>query len=186
MTATISLTEDDLFAALGAFIEDVVGAPPWEVIQGQVNRAPSPSGADYIVMWPTMQRRLGTNTVTPAESGDIPGQLDLNHYRQPTEQSVQIDVHGPNSAKAATMITTLFRSPYACDFLAAYNGGAIQPLHADDPQQMAFENGEKQVENRWVIQAVLQANPVTTTVQQFADAVTVGLIEVDATYPPGA
>lgn len=181
MTATLSLDIDDIFTALGGFLQDVAGSA-WEIIQGQVNRAPTPAGAQYIVMWPALQRRLATNTVTPIGLTE----LDANEYLDPTEYTIQIDVHGPRSSGVAQMIQTLFRSAYACTYLGAFSGGAIQPLHADDPQQMVFENGEKQVEDRWVIQAVLQANPVTTTVQQFADAVTVGLIEIDASYPPGA
>lgn len=182
MTALLSLTQEDVCTALRAFLLDVLPAGV-EVVQGQINRVPTPPGADYVVFWPTLARRLATNTVTPSASAS---ELNLNNYLQPTELRFQVDVHGPASANNAQMVTTLFRSDYACMFLAAYNGGAIQPLFADDPQQMAFADGEKQVEDRWVIQAVLQANPVTTTVQQFADAVTVGLLEVDATYPPGA
>lgn len=183
MTATLSLTINDIFTALRAFLLDVAG-PGWEVVQGQVNRVPSPIGDNYMVMWPTLQRRLSTNIVTGVDTGS--GELDANTYKDPTEIHIQVDVHGDLAFSVAQMVQTLFRSPYACSFLGTFNGGAIQPLYADDPQQMAFGNGEKQVEDRWVIQAVLQANPVTTTVQQFADVVTVGLIEIDATYPPGA
>lgn len=60
--ATISLTETQGFTALRSFI---VGALPAavEVFQGQENRVPEPSVADFIVMYSLRQERLGT-TVT--------------------------------------------------------------------------------------------------------------------------
>ena len=45
-------------------------------------------------------------------------------------------------------------------------------------------NAEQQFENRWTIDVVMQANQVVTVPQQFASALNVELIEVDATYPP--
>jgi len=35
-----------------------------------------------------------------------------------------------------------------------------------------------------VMNVVMQANPLVSTPQQFADTITIGLIEVDAYYPP--
>lgn len=179
MPAVVSLTQDDVFKALATVLEAIVPGGV-EVIQGQVNRVPSPAGPDYIVFWPTLNRGLSTPVATPV------GLTKLDHveYLQPTEVSIQVDVHGPQAANLAQMITTLWRTPWACDAMAAVNP-AVQPLHADDPRQMVFQTGEKQLEDRWVIDTLLQANPVTTTVQQFADTVTVGLVEIDTAYPPG-
>lgn len=102
-----------------------------------------------------------------------------------TQITVQLDVHGPVSADNAQIIATLFRDGYGCEAMAA-SGFEIAPLYAGEPHQTPFINAEQQFEDRWVIDAVLQANPVVTTPQQFAGAAVVGLISVDAVYPPGA
>lgn len=181
MTLAIDLTEKQIGTALVAFLMTIVPEDV-EIVKGQVNRVPSPKGDNYIVYWPGMRRRLATNTVTPATDDVL---YNLNTYMEPTELSVQIDVHGPISADYAQMITTVWRSEYATEFFDA-RPEAVQVLTADDPRQLAFETGEKQIEDRWSIAALLQVNPVVTTVQQFADAVEIGLVEIDTVYPPGA
>jgi hypothetical protein len=103
--------------------------------------------------------------------------------KQETQVTAQLDVHGPNSADNRQIITTLFWNEWACEFFKALGHG-VQPLYADDKGQMPFVNDQQQVENRWVILAELQVNPVVTVAQQFAQKLTVGLIEVDTTYPP--
>ena len=107
----------------------------------------------------------------------------VNQAMQPTEILIQLDVHGPNSSDNAQVITTLFRDNYAVDFFEA-NGGAAVPLYADDAKQLPFMNENQQIETRYVIEAHLQSNPVVTVGQQFASAVQIGLINVDASYPP--
>ena len=98
---------------------------------------------------------------------------------QPTKLTMQMDVHGPMSADNAQLLTTLLRDQYAVDALAP----TCAPLYASDPSQLPFINGEDQVEERWSIDAVLQANIVVVVPVQFAGALTIGLIDVDAVYP---
>lgn len=47
-----------------------------------------------------------------------------------------------------------------------------------DPKMMPLIDGEAQYEQRWVITAVLQYNPVVSTPMQFFDAATVALTDV--------
>jgi len=101
---------------------------------------------------------------------------------QPTRMTVQLDVHGPNSADNAQIISTLFRDQYATDQFATSNADVI-PLYADDPKQMPFTNGEQQIEVRWIIEAVMQINPSTVVPMQFMDAASVGIVSVEAAYP---
>lgn len=101
---------------------------------------------------------------------------------QHTKVTIQLDVHGPLSSDNSQIISTLMRDEYATQkFLDL--GDDAAPLYADDPKQMPFINEGQQYENRWVVEAVLQANQVVTIPQQFADAVVVGLLDVDAVYP---
>lgn len=97
---------------------------------------------------------------------------------QSTKMTIQLDVHGPNSGDNAQVISTLWRDETGTDFFQA-QGFTIAPLYADDPMQMPFSNAEDQVEDRWVVQGVLQISPIITLPQQFMDEVKVTLIEVD-------
>lgn len=102
---------------------------------------------------------------------------------QPTEVSVQLDVHGPGSADLAQIISTMLWDDQAYSYFTAANPN-IAPLYCTDPKQLPFTNDQTQVENRWVFEALIQVNATVIAPQQFADQVVVGLINVDATYPP--
>jgi hypothetical protein len=103
---------------------------------------------------------------------------------QETMVVMQIDVHGPNSADNAQVISTLMRDDYAVQFFKALSS-TVAPLYADDPKQIPFVNDQQQYEDRWVIEAMLQANQTVPVPQQFADVIgPVVLVPVEATYPP--
>jgi hypothetical protein len=127
----------------------------------------------------------GTYTVGPSQTvaGPIVLAAGGETMLQPTQATVQLDVHGPNSADNAQIISTMFRDDYAVQALAA-SGFDLAPLYAGEPHQAPFMNAEQQVEYRWVVDAVLQVNPVLTVPQQFADQLVAGVIDVDAAYPP--
>lgn len=178
MPTTVSITEDNVLAALRTFLLSIVAAGV-EVIYGQDNRVPEPLGDDFVVMTPLLMTRLSTNDSTYTDPGTNPG---TRNFEQAIKSPIQIDVHGPASADNAAMISTLFCSEYACDSMKA-SGLDIQPLYCDDPHQMPFINGENQFEQRWIISAAIQYNPVTAVPQDFADALSVNIVSVDATYP---
>jgi hypothetical protein len=92
---------------------------------------------------------------------------------QPTRVTVQLDVHGPNSADNAQTISTLFRDDYAVQqFLTS--GFDVVPCYADDPRSVPFQNGEQQWETRYVVDAVMQVNQLIYGVPtQFAGALAV-------------
>lgn len=104
---------------------------------------------------------------------------------QPTEFTVQLDVHGPNSADFAQTISTLWRDAFGVDLFANQDPNyGVTPLHADDPKQVPFVNDSQQYEWRWVVEALAQANPVVSVPQQYADVVAVKVVSVDAAFPP--
>jgi hypothetical protein len=111
----------------------------------------------------------GTYTVNNAQSvASGPIYSGFANMMQPTQQTFQIDVHGPLSADYAQTISTLFRDNYAAWQFAGLNN-SVSPLYADDPKQVPFVNAEDQIETRWVINAVLQINQTVTVLgQQFA------------------
>lgn len=128
---------------------------------------------------------IGQYVVSPAQSLSsralASGGLEA---LQPTQVDVQLDVYGPASADNAQIISTLLRDPYGVAKFAE-SGFDVSPLYAIDPRQAPFVDEQNQYENRWIVEAALQANQVVLGVpQQFADSVAVGLVSVDATYPP--
>lgn len=126
---------------------------------------------------------VGTYTVTPSQT--VASQVmaaGTQMLLQPTKVTFQLDVHGPASADNAQIISTTWRDEFAIDQFAT-SGFDVTPLYASDPHQVPFMNGEQQFENRWVIDLVMQCNPILTVPQQFASALNVDLIEVDAAYP---
>lgn len=104
---------------------------------------------------------------------------------QPSQWTVQIDFHGANTTAAdmAQVVSTLFRDEYATTFFARQSA-SITPFYADDPRQMPFINDQQQYEWRWIVSALMQVNQKVLVPMQYADAVEVGLIEVDGRYPP--
>lgn len=101
---------------------------------------------------------------------------------QPTQITVQLDVHGPLSADNVQMITTAWRDQYAYDSLAA-SGSNVAPLYAGEPRQMPYLNGEQQIEERWTVDIMLQANIVTTVSAQLGTQAAVGTNNVDVVFP---
>lgn len=182
MPATIDLTEAQSLTALRSVLLTYLG-PGIEIIRAEINRVPEPKGPDFIVMTPTGRERLSTNVETYSDgflrTPRVPGTVAA---MQPTQLTVQLDIHGPASADTVQMLATLFRSRVACELFTA-TGFAIQPLYAGEAHQTPFLNAAEQFEFRWTMDAVLQANPSVITTQDFAAVVTIGLINVDAKYP---
>ncbi len=174
MSATLSITDDDILAGLQAFLATIL--PMLVVVRGQDNRVPEPTASDFAVMTPLLRSRIATNRLSFNDPGTPTG--GTRGALQATRVTVQLDVHGPNSTDNTQVIVTLLRDDYACQaFLASTPG--VQPLYADEPKQMPFVNGEGQYEDRWTIDAVFQANPIVTTPQDFAQTVTVMPVPVD-------
>lgn len=127
----------------------------------------------------------GTGTYTISSSQTVASEImacGSKNMLQPTRVTVQLDVHGPNSGDNTQIITTTFRDEYAVDSFAA-SGFDVAPLYADDGHQMPFLNENQQVEERWVIDCVMQCNPIVSVPQQFASQLAANLVEVQAQYP---
>lgn len=99
------------------------------------------------------------------------------------QATVQLDIHGPQSTNNAVMIETLFRSEVGYDSFVA-QGYAVVPLYCANSRQMPFINAEQAYEDRWVVEAVLQISPITSTPQEFADALEVPIIPADIYIEP--
>ncbi|RVT95249.1 hypothetical protein EOD42_16830 [Rhodovarius crocodyli] len=154
---------------------DVTAVDFGEVVIGAPLYGPGIPAGIYVSSFGTGTGGVGTynlNAPIAPVSGDL--FAGTGQAMQATRVTVQIDVHGPLSGDNAQLISTLLRSDYACQFFADQRSD-VAPLYASDPRQAPFLNGEKQIETRWTLDAVLQANPVVTTPQQFAGEVVIDL-----------
>ncbi len=176
----LTLTESNTLQALGQFLVAVLPAGT-AVVVGQDNRVPAPQSANYAVMTPILRTRLATNLT--AYTDTYPGTTQTRQDTQATQVTVQVDTFGPLSGDNAQVIQTLFRSDWGVDQFAT-SGFDVTPLYTSEPRQMKFTDESMQVQQRWSLDAVLQANPVVTLPQDFAGELVVGVIEVDAAYPP--
>lgn len=100
-----------------------------------------------------------------------------------TDFVYQLDVFGPLGGDNAQIIHTLMRDEAGVALFRDVSEG-VTPLYAEDPRQLPFYTGETQWQDRWVVELHLQVDPVVRVPQQFADALEVELINVDATFPP--
>lgn len=147
--------------AVRAFLLDVLPTG-WEVFQGQNNRVPEPTAANFIVMTPAHRVRMSTNTVKWDTTDPAPTTLD---HISDVEVRVQLDIHGPGGADAGSMIATLMRDEWGVAQLASYN---VAPLYATDGNQVPFINAEHQYENRWVMDVAFEIVPTVSTPADFA------------------
>lgn len=146
------------------------------VIQELDNRVPMPEGG-FVLMDCISKTRLGTGTMTYED--DVTE--TSTKYNQSIDYVIQLDFYGDNAGDWVAAVSTLWRSPQACEYL---RGSGIQPLYHDDAKQISFVDGENQYQHRWILDVHLQYTPTVTTSQQFFNQVgTLSLINVDVTYP---
>lgn len=179
MTVSIAPTQSQVLTVLRQFLLAVLPLADGDVILGQINRVPEPVGGDFVVYWPLRRPRITTNVDATLDSG-----AGSSTFTESSEFVVQLDVHGPNSAENAQIVSTLFRDAFAVDFFATLSN-TVSPLLADEPRYVVFQNDQNQLEDRWIIEARMQVDATTTvTGQDFADSINTTLIDVDAVYPP--
>ena len=181
----VSPTQDALYRLFKALVVTATGLDPALVIQGQPNRAAMPPAAPgFAMMQATLTKRLRTNQ----DTWDLTPNANPTSLatEQGTQIRMQLDLYGAAAGDWAVIMCTLLRSEYACTALAGDDPAnpVVVPLYAGDEFQAPLDDSEQQYESRWTLEAILQYNPVTTVPAQFADTLTVTLINVDETYPP--
>lgn len=169
---------DDLYTVVKAFIVGVTGLDPSLVIQGLPNRTSMPEAEPgFISMQGVLQTRLNTNIDdwNKADPEATTGTSEMH-----VQVKMQLDCYGSASNAWATMLQTLLRDETACLALAP----TCQPLYTGEPMLAPLDDSEDQYEERWILDAELQYNPVTSTAPQFADTLNARLVNVEEAYPP--
>jgi hypothetical protein len=173
---SVTPTLQALYGALVPFIIGVTGLSGAQVIQGVQNRAPmpSPSSAGFILVQAINRTRLRTNLHHYSLAPSIEAQLE-----EGVELTVQIDCYGTSACDWADMLSATLRDEYGCTALAP----TLSPLYADEARMIPLVDGEDQYEERWMLTAAFQFNPVTTIPQQYADVLDLTLVNVEKAYP---
>jgi len=181
--ATVVNTLTDVYTALGAFIVAQIGLNPGQVIQGFPNRTAMPLGP-FVAMSGMLKKRLRTNVDNFAGTVLVPPAPGPVTAEQGMQIDVVLDCYGPASSDWSDILTTLLRDNVGCLALAP----KCQPLYADDPIRAPLTNAELQYEDRWIVTARIQYNPVTTTAQDYATVLgPVDIIDVTPTgFAPAA
>lgn len=175
---TPSIQQDQVSGVLRSFLLSIL-PPGVEVMLAQENRVPEPTADNFVLLTLLDRTRLGTNTTSWDQSMGADPTTITNG--EAVSIGMQLDFHGADSTDNAQVFATLFRSAYACDFMASTN---ISPDYCTDGQQIPFINGEDSWEYRWVLNAVMDCVINVQPPQQFANALQIGLLNVDASYPP--
>lgn len=175
----VSPVQQDVYAVLQPFIATVTGLDPSVIIQGLPNRVGMPPASPgFVTMQATRMPRIATDVDDWDQTSDIVP--EATSIEQSTEIVMQLDCYGADSGDWAVMLCALLRDEFGCAALAP----TCQPLYTDDPLLAPLEDSEDQYEQRWTVISHLQYNPVITAPMQFADTLTIDVINVDEAYPP--
>lgn len=175
MTVAYSPNDLQVRTGLQAWIMDTLGLPMDHVVLERDNKVAMPA-TGFVQMTRSAQKRLSTNVASyedqPAATPAVEAEVTL----QAVDYAIQVDCYGPQAADWAGVLSTMFWSTIACEFLEAYG---IDPLYLDDPIPLPLVNGEQQYEERWSLKLHLQYNPAMTTPMQFMGTAKVTLINVE-------
>ena len=168
-TPTVSL----VLADIKAFVQAILGAGV-PCIRGIVNRVPAPIPQNgFVVMTPIYQERLEYNLDIYSTA---PTPWPANESVQTAMRiDVQLDVYGTGgwAGTWAGWIVSLWRDEFACAIMQN-----SQPLYADEARMVPLIDSEAQYEERWSITLTAQYNPVITPPQEFADGLSLGLVNL--------
>jgi hypothetical protein len=178
MTATIDITQSQLYTDVGNFVVSMLGIAGAALVQGYPNRVamPAPSGLQFVEMHNSRMVRLNTNVDTWDQTNPDPSLMTQTAAWQ---VSMQFSLYGSAAGDWASILATLFRDEVACNALTT-----CQPLYADDPIRAPLIDAEEQYEDKWIVIAQLQYNPTVSTAQQFANVLALDVVNVDEAYPP--
>lgn len=175
MTLAITPNEDDIYAAVKAYILGILPLDNAHVVKGVQNRAAMPTGP-FAEMYIATAKRIHTNQDTWDPNDSSPTGITRESAWQ---LEMQVSLYGPASSDWGRIFAALWRDDYACQALAP----TCAPLHSDTPARAPLVTGEEQYLDKWLVRAQLQYSPVITTVDQFASVVTVDIVNVDVKYP---
>ena len=177
MTLVVTPTLDDAYQTLGDFLETVLpgGVVVIQTPQNRVSMPPAVPG--FVGMTARIDGRIMTNLDQFDPNAVAPNAVDI---LQAVRLAIQLDCYGAASNDWAIMFSTVLRDEYGCTALSP----VLSPLYTEDPRFAVLVDGEEEYEQRWIVDALLEYHPITSTPMQFANAAAVTIVEIDARFPP--
>lgn len=167
MTATASISIDNVIAALADFLDPLMPTGT-QIVRAQVNRVPMPA-APCIVLTEIGQFDLSTtlSKFTLDAGAD---------YARSTRIDVQCDLYGEQAGEMCIIAKTLLRSMYGPENFP----DGITPLYCSDGIQAPLITGEEQYEARWTMTLSMQYNPIINVpAEQFVNVGETSVIAAD-------
>lgn len=165
---TPSITLDDIYNALGDFIQNFVGDAP--VVRGQTNRVSMPQ-APFVLMTELRNADLQV----PHVDYDFSIGADSAQIQNAQSFDIQVDFYASNAGDLCSTVMVALRSSWGWDQFPE----GIRPLYTADGIQAPLISGEQQYENRWILTTSLQYNPALTVPQQYASNASAATYQAD-------
>lgn len=158
MSATPSITIDNVIAALADFLEPLMPAGT-QIVRAQTNRVAMPP-PPCVVLTEMGQYDLSTTRAT----------YDINtgaNFHRSTRIDFQLDFYDGKAGEMCNTAKTLLRSTYGPENFPE----GIKPLYCSDGIQSPLITGEEQYEARWTVTVSMQYNPVINVAAEQFDTV---------------
>lgn len=155
MATALNVSHDDIYREVRSYLIALFNLSGDNVIRGYSNNVPLPNG-DFILMNILYENALSTtgHNYSPDEEN--------TEVSQTIEVTIQLDFYGEKANEMSRTFCTLWRDLYACE---RFSCG--QPLYCEEPRYLQFINEASEYENRWMVMAQFNYNPVITHKQDF-------------------
>ena len=160
----------DVETAIKDYIVRFSGLERELVYVGFQNRVPLPKSNNYCIFTVYNLTRLGT----PIEKYN--GELGKYYIKQHFQTNVQIDFYGNTSRENASQIVSISRTAVGANFLKPYH---IQPLYCEDAKRMQYVTGERQYEDRYMVDLNIEFDGVMMVEQDGFNEAKINLIKVE-------
>lgn len=159
---TIDKTDQDIYTDLRKLLMTIVPCP---VLQGYPENSPPPT-EDFVYINILFKRDMSVQPIT-----DYDPDNELAFVQKYKQVNVQFDFYGPRCEEYSSIFENIWNNFYSCDRLEK-----CQPLNIVNSTHSPVINETNTYEQRHVITASLQYNPVVTHQQDFTDTIEINIL----------
>ena len=160
----------DIETAMKDYVNKFTGLDRELIYIGFQNRVPLPKEKNYCIVTVYNLNRLGT----PIEKYD--SNAESYYITQHFQANVQIDFYGDAARENASIIVTTSRTLVGANYLKSYQ---IQPLYCEDARRMVNVTGERQYEDRYMVDFNIEFDGVVSVQQDGFNEAKINLIKVE-------
>ena len=160
----------DIETAMKDYVNKFTGLDRELIYIGLQNRGPLPKEKNYCIVTVYNMNRLGT----PIERYN--SNAEAYYITQHFQANVQIDFYGNTARENASIIVTTSRTLTGANYLKSYQ---IQPLYCEDARRMVNVTGERQYEDRYMVDFNIEFDGVVSVQQDGFNEAKLNLIRVE-------